>query len=134
MALPLIYRHFGETKIGINIENGPSYAMNECTWLLILPAAFVLGVYSAVQIFRGRWSNFAVPAAATLVIFSGPGIAAADGVRVLPIGLLAIIGSFALFGCGTAAALTKHLWHRNGSSLAPVPAKTQGASTDSASQ
>lgn len=103
-------------------------------WMPCIPGAMVLGIYSGVQILRGKWSQFAVPAAATLVILSGPGTATADGVRVLPIGLLAVIGSFVLFGCGTAAALTKHLWHRNGSSLAPVPDKTQGASTDSASQ
>jgi len=42
VALPLIYRHFGETKIGVHIDSGPAYVMNECTWLLILPA--VLGL------------------------------------------------------------------------------------------
>jgi hypothetical protein len=42
VVLPLIYRHFGETKIGINIESGPAYALNEYTWLLILPAVFAL--------------------------------------------------------------------------------------------
>lgn len=42
VALPLLYRHFGETKIGIHIPSGPAYVMNEFTWLLILPAVLAL--------------------------------------------------------------------------------------------
>ncbi len=41
-VLPLIYRHFGETKIGVHIDSGPAYEMNERTWLLILPAVLAL--------------------------------------------------------------------------------------------
>jgi hypothetical protein len=37
----LIYRHFGQTKVGI-LDSGPAYVMNECTWLLILPAVLAL--------------------------------------------------------------------------------------------
>jgi hypothetical protein len=83
-------------------------------WMPCIPGAIVLGIYSAVQIFRGKCNQFVVPAAATLVILSGPGTVTADGVRAMPIGLLAVIGSFLLFGCGTIAALTRHRWHRNG--------------------
>ena len=43
VALPLIYRHYGETKIGVHMDSGPAYEMNEYTWLLILPAALALG-------------------------------------------------------------------------------------------
>ena len=42
VTLPLIYRHFGETKVGIHIDAGPAFVMNECTWLLILPAVLAL--------------------------------------------------------------------------------------------
>jgi len=42
VALPLVFRHFGETKIGVHIESGPAYEMNESTWLLILPALLAL--------------------------------------------------------------------------------------------
>jgi len=42
VALPLIYGHFGQTKIGITIESGAAYWMNEYTWLLILPAVLAL--------------------------------------------------------------------------------------------
>jgi hypothetical protein len=83
-------------------------------WMSCIPGAVVLGIYSAVQIFRGKWSQFAVPAAATLVILSGPSTVTADGVRVMSVGLTAVIGSFLLFGCGTIAALTRHHWHKNG--------------------
>jgi hypothetical protein len=38
VALPLAYRHFAETKFGIHMDYGPAYVMNECAWLLILPA------------------------------------------------------------------------------------------------
>jgi hypothetical protein len=30
------------------------------------------------------------------------------------VGLLAVVGSFLLFGLGTLAALTKHHWNRTG--------------------
>jgi hypothetical protein len=42
VALPLIYRHFGQTKIGVHIDAGAAYEMNEFTWLLILPATLAL--------------------------------------------------------------------------------------------
>jgi hypothetical protein len=90
-------------------------------WMPCIPGAIVLATYSAVQVIRGTWSQFVVPVAASLVTLSGPGIAAADGVRVLPIGLLAVIGSFLLFACGTIAALTKHLWHKNGHHISEAP-------------
>ncbi|HTL74331.1 MAG TPA: hypothetical protein VL863_13595, partial [bacterium] len=38
VALPLAYRHFAETKFGVHMDYGPAYVMNECAWLLILPA------------------------------------------------------------------------------------------------
>jgi len=93
-------------------------------WMPFIPGALVLGVYSAVQIGRGRWSLFSVPAAAALVMFSGPACAAAEGVRTMPSGLLAVLGSFLLFGFGTAAALTRHHWQRSETDLAANPSKT----------
>jgi len=83
-------------------------------WMPCIPGAIVLGIYSAAQFLRGKWNQFVVPGAAVLVILAGPGAAAADGVRSMPMGLLAVIGSFGLFACGTIAALTKHRWHKNG--------------------
>ena len=93
-------------------------------WMPFIPGALVLGTYSAVQIWRGRWSQFSVPAAAALVILSGPACGTAEGVRTMPSGLLAVIGSFLLFGLGTAAALTRYHWHKAEADLAGKPTAT----------
>jgi hypothetical protein len=82
-------------------------------WMPFIPGAVVLGIYCARQIYRGQWNQFAVPAAAVLVILSGPGSATADSVRTTPVGLLAVAGSFLLFGLGTVAALTRRYWHQH---------------------
>jgi hypothetical protein len=42
VALPLTYRHYINLKIGVDLEAGPDYIMNECMWLLVLPAALAL--------------------------------------------------------------------------------------------
>ena len=42
VALPLTYRHYIEFKIGTHLDAGPDYIMNECMWLLVLPAALAL--------------------------------------------------------------------------------------------
>jgi len=93
-------------------------------WMPFIPGALVLGIYSVVQIGRGRWSLFSVPAAAALVMLSGPACGTAEGVRTMPPGLLAVMGSFLLFGLGTAAALTRHYWQRNDPGLEANPSKT----------
>jgi hypothetical protein len=42
VALPLTYRHYINFKIGTHPDAGPDYIMNECVWLLVLPAALAL--------------------------------------------------------------------------------------------
>lgn len=42
VALPLTYRHYINFKIGTHLDAGPDYLMNECMWLLVLPAALAL--------------------------------------------------------------------------------------------
>jgi len=42
----------------------------------------------------------------------------------MPAGILAVIGSFLLFGFGTAAALTRHVWHKHYSALDAQPSGT----------
>lgn len=42
VALPLTYRHYINLKIGTHPDTGPDYVMNECMWLLVLPAALAL--------------------------------------------------------------------------------------------
>ena len=45
-------------------------------------------------------------------MLSGPTGFGAGTLYAAPMGLLAVIGSFLLFGMGTLAALTKHRWNR----------------------
>jgi hypothetical protein len=42
VALPLTYRHYINFKVGTDLDAGPDYVMNECMWLLVLPAALAL--------------------------------------------------------------------------------------------
>jgi hypothetical protein len=42
LALPLVYRHYINLKIGVHWDVGPDYLMNECMWLLVLPMALAL--------------------------------------------------------------------------------------------
>ena len=70
----------------------------------------VLGVCLFVRWLRGQWIQAAVPLAALVVLLSAPGHAAATHLQSAPAGLLAVVGSFALFGLGTLGALTKHRW------------------------
>ena len=90
-------------------------------WMPLIPAAIVLGVICITQIYRGQWNQIVVPAAAVLVALSGPGSATADGVQSAPVGLLAVIASFVLFGLGTAAALTRRYWHAHEPALPASP-------------
>src|SRR6185369_2423110 len=90
-------------------------------WMPCIPGVLVLGIYLAAQMLRGKWNHFSIPVAATLVILSGPGSAAADSVRTMPAGILAVIGSFLLFGFGTAAALTRHVWHKQEATVEAQP-------------
>jgi len=81
-------------------------------WMPLIPALLVLAVYAVAQIRRGKWTQPIVPAAAILVLLSGPGNALAQIIYTMPVGMMAVTGSFVLFGCGTAAALTRGWWHR----------------------
>ncbi len=59
------------------------------------------------------WRPHVVPLAALLVALGNPVHAVVMKTQTAPLGVLAVIGSFALFAAGTAAALTKHRWHKN---------------------
>lgn len=83
-------------------------------WMPCIPALLVLTICLAAKILGKVPCHLAVLTASALVMGSGPGSAVADGMRSMPVGLLAVLGSLLLFGFGTAAALTRHLWHRNG--------------------
>ena len=76
------------------------------------------GVVLFVWWFRGFvfriWSPVVVPFAAASVALCSPANFACVKLQTAPVGVIAIVASFLLFAAGTAAALTKHRWHRNG--------------------
>ena len=81
-------------------------------WMTVAVAGPVLGVYLLSHWLTGRWGSPVVPAAAVLVLLSGPTGSTTVTLYSAPTGLLAVIGSFLLFGLGTLVALTKHRWNR----------------------
>jgi hypothetical protein len=84
-------------------------------WMPCVVAAAVLAMYLAARIVRGHWAARVIPLAALLVILAGPAEIGGNKLETFPTGLLAVIGSFLLFGMGTVAALTRHRWHKSGS-------------------
>jgi hypothetical protein len=82
-------------------------------WMPLIPGAVVLATYCLCLPRRGIWRLFIVPAAALVVMASGPCSATIGGVSTMPIGLLAVCASFLFLGIGTVAALTRHLWHKH---------------------
>ncbi len=67
---------------------------------------------------RHAWPTMVVPLAAVLALLVTPAHFIFGKVKTSPTGLLALVGSFILFGLGTVLALTKHRWHstpQNGS-------------------
>jgi hypothetical protein len=82
-------------------------------WLsLVTIAGTVMLIWTLRVWWLRRWELLVVPAAAVLVALSGPANFVFTKVGHAPAGLLYVVGSFALFGVGTLAALTKHRWHK----------------------
>jgi hypothetical protein len=90
------------------MNSGPGHGWGAC-----LSGATVLGGFYILQICFRQRGPFIVPAAAAVVILSGPCVSLAGSVRSLPVGLMAFIGSLMLFALGTAVAMTRHLWHKH---------------------
>jgi hypothetical protein len=76
-------------------------------------AGLVMLVWGARGFVFRVWRPQVVPVAALLVALCSPVNFAVLKTQTTPMGVLAVIGSFALFAAGTAAALTKHRWHKN---------------------
>ena len=96
----------------VYLDGIPSVKMTEYFGLLIL------AVYIGFQMIRRTWRHPVLPMAALLVLTSWPIKQAVNGltwalkhlIDILlnfPIGLLAIVGSFVLFGFGTWLAFRK---------------------------
>ncbi|HYG36070.1 MAG TPA: hypothetical protein VEC99_14870 [Clostridia bacterium] len=79
-------------------------------WGAYAVALPVLGVCLAVRWLQGHWGPIVVAIAALLVMLCAPSQVAAGQLKSTPGALLAVIGSFVLFGLGTLAAITKHKW------------------------
>ena len=86
-------------------------------WVAVEPAsaihatvacgASVLGVYACARILMGEWGPPVIAWSAAAVVCWGPLFLAGKGLLRAPDGLLALLGSFILFGLGTVAALLK---------------------------
>lgn len=79
----------------------------------LIAAGLVMLIWWARGFVFRVWRPQVVPVAALLVALCSPVNFAVLKTQTTPMGVLAVIGSFALFAAGTAAALTKHRWHKN---------------------
>jgi hypothetical protein len=79
-------------------------------WRACLIAVPVLTAWFVFRWLRGTWGPLAILLGSLLVMLSAPGHVAAIHLQSAPAGLLAVIGSFVLFGLGTLGAITKHRW------------------------
>lgn len=75
-------------------------------------AGLVLMAWGLRSWWLRTWRPLAIPVAAGLVLVCGPANWAITKTQTTPAGVLAMIGSLALFALGTAVALTKHRWHK----------------------
>ena len=78
------------------------------TFTMTLP---VLVTFVVVRLVSGKWGSWVAPLAAFLAGLSGPCDFTTSQIQAAPVGLLAMLGSFAMFGAGTLVAVTRHRWH-----------------------
>ncbi len=81
-------------------------------WTASTVAMPLLAVWALHRLLTGNWGPVAIPVGSALVMLVGPGDFSVAHVQTLPAGVLAVVGSFLLFGLGTLAAVTKHRWLR----------------------
>jgi hypothetical protein len=84
--------------------------LHNAGWRACLIAMPVLVAWFIFRWLRGKWGPFVILPGSLLVMLSAPGHVAAIHLQSTPAGLLALIGSFVLFGLGTLVAMTKHRW------------------------
>jgi len=80
---------------------------------LVMASAMVLVWWGRGFLFQ-VWRPAVIPIAAGMVTLCHPVNFVVIKTQTTPVGVLAVIGSFMLFALGTAAALTKHRWHKVG--------------------
>lgn len=88
-------------------------------WHPLVTAGVVLIVCGLRGLVFQRWTPLVAPGAALAVALCGPLNFLLLKIQTAPVGVLALGGSLVLFAIGTAAALTKHRWHKTGGDLNP---------------
>jgi hypothetical protein len=78
--------------------------------LVCCSAGILLAVYLVQAILMRRWKHRILPVSASLVLLSRPGLAFGSWLNRETPGMLALVGSFLLFGLGSLAAFTKPKW------------------------
>jgi hypothetical protein len=81
-------------------------------WMACCMAAPLLAAYAVGRVLTGEWGPRILVVAALFAILSGPTGSGVAKLKTVPMGALAVIGSFVLFAIGTAAAVTRHRWHK----------------------
>jgi len=76
-------------------------------------ASGVLLIWTIRGLIWKNWRQLTLPIAAGLVTLCLPTNLVITKTQSAPAGVLYVVGSFALFGIGTLAALTKHRWHKH---------------------
>ena len=76
-------------------------------------ALVIVAVYFAVRLIFGGWGPRVVPYAAMLVLVCKPVLLANEYVSDAPVGVLALVASFALFAIGTLTALMRDRGNKN---------------------
>lgn len=106
---------------GARIFVAASWVLHTFLWVRggagLLESLTLAGLVLAIWTIRGwiwrNWRPIALPIAAGLVALCHPTHFVILKTQTAPAGVLYLVGSFALFGIGTLAALTKHRWHKH---------------------
>jgi hypothetical protein len=111
--------HHGATLVRVIVAAG--WILHTFIWVRVgatvleslVAASAVLLVWTARGLIFRLWQPVTVFVAAGFAMLGGPINFLMLKTQSAPAGLLYLVGSFALFGLGTLAALTKHRWHKH---------------------
>lgn len=112
------YEHPG--AVGVRMIMAAGWLIHSMFWVrdtaVLWQPATMAGTLLLVCWFRGfvfrRWTPLIVPGTGLAVALCGPANLLVLKIQTAPSGVLALAGSLLLFAAGTAAALTKHRWHK----------------------
>jgi hypothetical protein len=114
------YEHQGAAAVRVLMAG--TWVLHSFVWVRCgagwLPPLVIATIVLALCGFRWwlrlNWSPVAVPVAGLLVALGSPANLVFAKLQTAPAGVVAVVGSFLLFGLGTLAELTKSRWSRNG--------------------